>query len=126
MSIFLGAVKSNDYIDFTSRQSATIKLGKNIVKVEYTRGEVGDAHGDGKKVWYARVIQINNYVLPYGESAYLSIDYDYNPIYDFSLKDVERSIRYYLEEDMLYVIVESKKGGYIGKKIPKNIEVIFS
>lgn len=126
MSVFLGAVKNDDYIKFTSSKSLTIKLGKYKIKVQYRLGEVGDAYGEGKKVWYANVIQINDYKFPYNESAYLSLDYDYNPIYDFSLKDVQDSILYALEKDMLYVIVESKKGGYIGKKIPKNIEVIIS
>ena len=122
--VLLGAIQKNDYINFTSSKSANIKFGKYLIKVQYKRGEVGTLYGEGKEVWYASVTKINNKSLIYGQS-YLSYDNDYNPIYDFSLKSVENSILDALKTDSLYVIVENKKGKYIGKKIPKNIEVNF-
>ena len=126
MSIFLGAIKSNDYINFTSRQSVTIKLGKNIIKVQYKEGEAGGKDGYGMSVFYAMVKKINNKDIPYDVGAYLSVDIDGNPIYDLTYKKVENYILDSLQRDSLYIIIENKNGKYIGKKIPKNIEVIFS
>jgi len=77
-------------LDFTSSKSMTIKLGGDLYKVQYQRGEVGDTD---RNVWFANVISKNGKQVD-GNLYYCRNDLYLNIVDDLGIEIETRHIEY--------------------------------
>ena len=92
-------------VNFVSSKSLTIKIGGDLYKVQYRRGELGDTD---KNVWFADVVSKNGERIEDGRLCY---DDSYgNVIYGFSLYEVEKDIIDTFKKNDLHLIIQDDYG----------------